>query len=167
MSHLIGKTRNDIAVYVDLIGSDAAKHIAQRPHLMKLAAEVLKTMSPRGATASIEYDMGRPIGYDFVVATPADAGDAVFYAQIAKDTTYTRFIKNQKPKATQSLSVMLERNPENASYNLLDVWIGHLSPPRPGSDEENTDSKPYWAEHACIFDNQPLQLRTLTKDCPY
>ena len=39
--------------------------------------------------------------------------------------------------------------------------------PRPGSADETPESKPYWLNHALIFDNQPLQLQTLTKECPY
>jgi hypothetical protein len=166
MPHLIGTTRNNMSVYVDLIGSNAAQHIAQRPHLLNLTAEALRGMSPRGTDITVEHDMGRPVGYDFVVTTSTDT-EAVFYAQQVKDSTYTRFIKNQKPSATQYLTLVLQRNEQQSGYNLQDVWIGRFTPPQPGSTTETDDSRTYWADHARIFDSQPLQVRSLTKECPY
>lgn len=164
MKHLIGQTRNGIAVYVDLIQSHAAKHIAQQPHLLNLLAEALQQTTVKSTNAQIEHDMGRPIGYNFVVKTTSS--DGVFYAQLLRDDTYTRFVKNGKPLATQHLSMVL-RQDKNDAYELHDAWIGRLSPPRPGTPDETAESKPYWADHAIILGNESLQLRTVTKVCPY
>ncbi len=164
MKHLIGQTRNGVAVRVDLIQSQAAKHISQQPHLLNLIAEALKQTTLRGADAEIEHDMGRAIGYNFVVKTTE--ADGVFYAQLLRDTTYTRFVKNGKPLSTQYLSMILRRN-EDAEYELIDAWIGRLSPPRPGTADETAESKPYWSSHAIILGTESLQLRTVTKVCPY
>ena len=164
MKHPVGQTRNGIAVYVDLIQSQAAKHIAQQPHLLGLVAEALQQITPRGADTKIEHDMGRVIGYNFVVKTTDS--DGIFYAQLLRDTTYTRFVKNGKPVSTQYLSMILRRN-EDAEYELLDAWIGRLSPPRPGTADETADSKSYWATHAIILGSESLQLRTITRACPY
>lgn len=164
MKHPIGQTGNGTAVYVDLIQSSAARHIAQQPHLLTLIAEALQQTEPQGLEASIEHDMGRVIGYSFVVKTAGT--DGIFYAQLLRDDTYIRFIKNGKPLSTQYLSMVLHQD-ENGAYELYDAWIGRLNPPRPGTAGETAESKPYWATHAFILGNETLQLRTVTKECPY
>lgn len=162
--HPIGQTRNETQVYVDLIGSQAARHIAQHPQLLAYAKEMLKKTSMKGGKVTIECDMGRPIGYDFLVATKET--DTIFYACIDKEDTYTRFVKNGKPLATNFLTVILIQD-EDKDYELTDIWIGRLTPPRPGSPNETDKSKLYWLEHAFVLDNQHLQPRTITKTSPY
>ncbi|HSX29471.1 MAG TPA: hypothetical protein VLE73_02830 [Candidatus Saccharimonadales bacterium] len=163
MKHHVGQTRNGITVYVDLISSRAAKHIAQQPQLLTLAKEMLGHITAKGAELNIEHDMGRVVGYSFIVAT-ADT-DTIFYACLLKDTVYTRFVKNGKPLSTPFVTVTLIQNGD--MYELTDIRIGRITPPRPGSANESTDSREYWQHHAFILDNQTLQLRTVTKTCPY
>lgn len=165
MKHYVGQTNNGTDVYVDLIRSEAAKQIAQQPHLLGLVAEALQQITPQGTLVDIEHDMGRAIGYSFVIRTTDT--DPIFYAQLLKEDTYTRFIKNGKPLATRHLTLHLRLNEESNEYELHDVWMGRLSPPRPGSAGETAESKSYWSNHAFILGNQPLQLRTVTKVCPY
>ncbi len=165
MKHPIGQTSNGITVYVDLIHSKAAKRIAMQPQLLTLVAEVVKQLKPKGAAIGIEHDMGRSIGYNFVL--PTSESDTVFYAKLLKDDAFTRFIKNGKPLTTQYLTLFLQKNEDDATYELQDVWIGRLSPPRPGSTDETAESKPFWSTHAFILDSQPIQLQTVTKVCPY
>jgi len=109
--------------------------------------------------------MGRTIGYDFVVET--DSADTVFYAQLARDNTFTRFVKNSEPLHTRYLTMHLSFCQASASYTLNDIWTGRLRPPRPGSPKETTKGNLYWEKHAFVFENQPLQSRSLTKTCPY
>lgn len=165
MTHLIGHAQNDLPVYVDLFRSKAAKHIAREPHLLTLATEALRQTTLDGPVVNLEYDMGRVVGYDFVVKTTAD--DTVFYVQLVQDDVYTRFTKNGEPRATRYVSIVLQRSDEDESYWVDDIWIGHLAPPRPGSAEETVKSKPYWKDHAFVFGSQPIQPRTLTKTSPY
>lgn len=164
MKHPVGRTRNGIPVYVDLIRSQAAAHISQRPSLLGLVEKALSEITANDSEIRIEYDMGRAIGYNFVVKTTTE--DSIMYAQVLRDNTYTRFIKNGKPLPTQYLTILLQRDDDNA-YELHDTWIGRIRPPRPGSDNETTASKSYWANHAFVLDNQSLQARTVTKVCPY
>lgn len=168
MTHLLGHTKNDLPVYVDLFKSTAAKHIAREPRLLTLATEVLASINLKTPTVHLECDMGRVIGYDFIVKTTSD--EAVFYVQLVQDTVYTRFTKSSKPSPTQYISIVLQRNsegPEGVSYQVDDLWLGRLVPPRPGSAEETPESKPYWEDHAFVFGNQSIQPRTLTKTRPY
>lgn len=163
MKHLIGQTRNGIPVYVDLIHSHVANHIAQQPRLLGLLAEALQKTKLHDTKASVEHDMRRTIGYSFIVKTTGS--DSIFYAKLLRDDTYIRFIKNGKPSSTQYLSMVLHR--DNGSYELHDAWVGRLNPPHPGTDGETAESKPFWETHAVISSNESLQLRTITKVCPY
>lgn len=162
--HPIGHAQNGATLYVDLINSAAAKDISHQPRLLTLIAEMLKGVSLSKTEQTIEYDLGRNIGYDYVIKTGSN--DAVFYAKMSKDNSYSRFIKNAKPLATSFLTIHVKRN-ANGGYILQNVRIGRAVPPKPNSDDETSLSKPYWAEHAIIFDNQPIQSSSLTKNYPY
>jgi hypothetical protein len=165
MKHPVGTTHNGSTVVIDLIHSDAAKHIAQQPHILGLAQEALQKITLQGKDIRIEHDMGRPIGYNFVVDTKDT--DTVFYAQLLRDDVYSRFVKNGKPLATQYLTLILTRLDPDNTYELLDIWVGGLNPPRPGSPNATEQSIPYWKTHAVVLDKQQLQTRTITKECPY
>lgn len=165
MNHIVGRTKNGISVEVDLVNSLAAKHIAREPHLLKLAAEALQRTALHKADLSIECHMGRDIGYDFVVETKST--DLIFYAQLAHDSIYTRFVKKGKPLTTAYLTLVLQRASKEHPYILSDVWIGRRNPPRPGENKATDQSHAYWESHAYVFDNQLLQPRTVTKEYPY
>jgi hypothetical protein len=164
VKHLVGKTCNGIHVYTQLIGSKAGEHIARQPQLLSLAKEVLETATLHGQKTNIEYDLKRPIGYSLTVETTDK--DTIFYGRLVKDDIYTRFVKNGKPLPTSYLTVTLTKG-SDSNYELSDIWIGQLTPPRPGSINEIAESKSYWSNHALIMNGQPLQLQTLTKTCPY
>jgi len=163
MKHPLEKTLNDILVHVDLIGSRAARQIAQNPQLLGLVKKAIRQTTALDDDVTEEYDMGRGIGYDFVV--PTTDRDTILYAKPTRDNYFTRFVKNGKPLPTQHLSIVLRRDGD--AYELLDAWIGHVSPPRPGTEEENAESRPYWENHAVVITSHALQLHTLTKICPY
>ena len=165
MDHLVGYAQNGVAIYVDLISSEAARAIAREPHLLTLAAEALRNIPLQEPAISLAHDMGRVIGYDFVVETTA--ADNIFYVQLAGDNIYTRFTKNGKPSSTQHLSMVLRQDQSGTIYGLHGIWIGYLVPPKPGSAEETAKSRAYWGTHALVFENQPIQPRTLTKTQPY
>lgn len=164
MKQLVGRTRNGMQVYAQLIGSKAGKHISRQPQLLSLAKEMLAAVTLRGQEISVEHDMKRPIGYDFTIETTDK--DVIFYGRLLKDDVYTRFVKNGKPSPTSYLTVTLSKTDKD-SYELTDIWVGRLTPPRPGSANETAESKPYWSNHAYVLDNQHFQVKTLTKTCPY
>jgi len=165
MMHFIGHTRNGAAVRVDLVHSNAAKNISRQPRLLTLASEALREITAKKSGQIIEHNMGRTIGYDFVV--DATSALTIFYAKPIKDTVYTRFIKHAKPSSSSCLTIHLTRDGKSNDYLLNDVWIGQSTPPRPGDTDETNASKDYWANHALVFDNQPIQSQSITKDCPY
>ena len=164
MKHPITKTRNGAAVYVNLLKSPAGTHIAEQPHVLSLIKEALEQTSLKAGAIRMERDMGRDIGYDYVAET--GESDAVFYARLVREEQYIRFVKKGKPQATRYLTIILVRS-DAGEYELLDTWVGRLSPPLPGRTDEAPESKDYWSSHAHIFDHQPIQLRTITNVCPY
>lgn len=164
MKHPIGVTQNGVEVYAYLTSSNVGKRLSRQPYLLTLAREILTEMTLRDPKIYIEYDMRRQIGYDFIVTTTDN--DAVFYARLVKDDVYTRFVKTGAPIHTSYITVILQQD-DDKNYELSDIWIGRITPPRPGSPDETADSKPYWANHAYILGDQPLQSQTLSKICPY
>ena len=163
MKHHVGYTQNNASVHVDLIGSEAGRRISREPHLLSLVSEMIQGVQLKKDTINLEYDMGRPIGYDLVVET--EGTDNIFYAKLIRDPLYTRFKKNGDPLTTQYLSLHLRQGQDG--YDLFDVRIGRITPPRPGAPEETPESRIYWGNHAFVFENQPIQSNTTTKDCPY
>lgn len=164
MKHTIGLTKNGHSVYVDLIGSRAAKHISSQPQLLVLLKEALHQLSPTNEHASFECDMGRSIGYDLTVSFSEK--DAVFYAQLMKSDVFTPFTKSVAPLRTQILSLAIQKTADN-EYELVDAWTGTMVPPLPGSDDETDESLAYWSTHAVVFTDQAIQSRTITKTSPY
>ncbi len=164
MKHPIARTSNGTAVYVDLIHSQAAVLIGRQPRLLDLVKKIIAQTAADAPIVRIESNMGRAIGYNFVVKT--SAVDTVLYAQLVRDVTYTRFVKNGKPITTKYLSLILRRD-DRSDYELHELWLGRLRPARPGSDGETAASRTYWADHAFVLDSQPVQPRTITKVCPY
>lgn len=164
MRHVAGYTKNGLAVYVDLIKSQAAPHIAAHPHLLGLTKNALIRIAAKEERIKFEYDIGHVIGYENVVETPED--EKVLYARLAHDDLYSRFTRKGEPRQTTYVSVTIQREQEG-SYALTDAWIGRLKPPRPGSPNETPASREYWSRHAFLLDTQPLQRHTRTERCPY
>lgn len=165
MTHPLGVTPDGIEICVDLIKSEASSNIARQPQLIGFAKEMLAGKRLTGEEVRLEQDMGREVGYDTVVPTQSD--DAVFYAQILRDTTYTRFIKSNKAFSTSYVAVILRRSEDGKTYELQDVRVGRLVPPRPGAPDETPESKEYWSSHAVAYEGQILQPRSITKECPW
>jgi len=164
MIHPIGTTKDGVEIYVDLVNSEAASAIARQPQLLSLVKEVLAKQRLTTQEVTIEYDLGRAIGYDFIVKT-SDATN-VFYAHVMRDKVVTRFIKGAKPAATSHITVVLRQDP-NSSYELQSVRMGRMAPPRPGSTYATDKSRDFWLAHAVIQEGQALQPKTITKVCPY
>jgi hypothetical protein len=164
MLHQIGMTQNNIPVRVDLVNSRAAKQIAQRPHLLTLASEVVSVLSIEKSHLIATYDMGRTIGYDFVVEVTDK--DTVFYAQLVKETIFTSFTKRGEPASTRLLTMLFGYD-ETDGFLLVDLWPGSFRPPRPGDTTETKTSKAFWSTHAYVFEDQHLRPSSITKTCPY
>jgi hypothetical protein len=164
MKHPIARTQNGIAVYVDLINSPAAAAVGREPRLVDMVRRILEQTDATTPVVRIESNMGKNVGYNMVVET--SEADTILYAQLIRQNTFTRFVKNGKPGSTTYVSVILRRDDEG-NYELNQLWLGRLRPSQPGSNDESVNSKPYWASHAFVLDTQPIQHRSVTKVCPY
>jgi hypothetical protein len=165
MMHFLCTSQNGADVYVDLIHSEAAHNIGRQPQLLNIVKEVLVKKTLSGPEVCIEHDMGRTVGYDFIV--PTSDGNAVFYARLLRDSVYTRFVKNGQPALTRYVAFVLRSCDAISGYEFQEVRIGRMTPPRPGAPGETPESRQYWESHALIHDTQILQPRSATKVCPY
>lgn len=166
MIHTICTAKNSAEVYIDLVTSEAAARIAKQPQLLGLVKEALSGKTLTTDTVMFEHDLGRTVGYDFIIDASADE-QAIFYACTLRDDVFTRFIKTGKPTPTNHIAMELRYSPENNAYELCNVRFGRSVPPRPASPGELPESRAYWATHAVVQETQMLQIRTITKDCPY
>lgn len=164
MMHTICTTKNGRRVSVDLVSSQAAAQISRRPHFLTYVSEALSKATLGVARQAVTHDLGRTIGYDFVVET--HDSEAVFYAQITKETIYTPFTKKGEPAATSLLTMVLTYS-EADGYILEDLWPGSFRPPRPGDTAATNESQEYWRSHAYIFEDQHLRASSITRECPY
>lgn len=166
MLHPIVTLADETEVFVNLINSSAvAQSIAKQPQLLGLVKDALRGRTLTASTVHVEQNMGRTVGYDFVVATKVD--DTIFYAMIMHEEIYTRFVKNGKPLSTQYITMQLERSADGSGYELCAAHIGKAFPPRPGASNETAESKPYWTKHAVVRESEVLQLKSIRKDSPY
>lgn len=162
--HLIAVSKNGADVRVNLIHSDAALHIAQQPHILTLAKEMLAQESLNDEEIDIEHDFGRVIGNSEIVETTAK--DTIVYAKLLKREDYSRFVRKRSLLPSNYLSMSVRRIADN-TYEIIDIWIGRLAPPFPSEEDHSPDSVLYWSTHAIVLDGQSLQVRTLTKNAPF
>jgi hypothetical protein len=151
-------------VYVNLIASSAGQYLSRHPYVINLIKEVVGTMKMTEATTSIECDMGRVIGNTDIVETSEK--DTIFYAMPYKKTFFSRYAKNRHPSPSQKLTIIIKRDDDD-NYEITDTWIGPCSPPFPGDANETIKSSAYWQDHALVHDSQPVQSKSITKECPY
>ena len=152
------------SVYINLIASPAGHYLSRRPYVIGLIREVLPAMRLRGQRLVIEHDMGRNIGTSDIVKTSND--DSIYYAQPIKSAVFSRFAKNRSPQPSQLLTIVMVQDADG-DYEIQNAWIGPSSPAFPGDEHETPGSRAYWQTHALVQDAQVIQLKSITKDCPY
>ncbi len=162
--YVIAEVPTGYDIYVDLIGSSAGRYLSRQPYVINLIREALLPTKLEGQSVTIERDMGRVIGATDIVETSEK--DTIVYAQIQKQTVFSRFAPNRHPSPSTTLTMLLEKDPEG-HYELVNTWIGPCAPPFPGDEKANGKSKDYWLNHAFAQNAHAIQSRTITKDCPY
>lgn len=161
---MLSQPDSEYEVYVDLIASSAGHYLSRRPYVINLIKEVLPSLDLHGDRLIIERDMGRAIGNTDIVATSDK--DTIYYAQPVKSQVFSRFARNRYPESSQIITIIARRD-SSGSYEIQDTWIGAASPPFPGDDYEDADSKTYWQTHALVHDSRVIQTKSVTKTCPY
>lgn len=151
-------------VYVNLINSSAGRYLSRQPYVMNLIKEALASQKLTKAKLVLELDMGRVIGNTDIIETTDR--DTIYYAQPVKQDVFSRYAKNRHPSPSRKLTITLKQDPEG-HYEVHDTWIGPNRPPFPGDKQATTASRTYWQNHALVQDAQPVQSKTITKECPY
>lgn len=151
-------------VYVNLISTSVGQYLSRRPQVIALIKELLVARELSGAHMIIEQDMGRNIGTTDVVVTSEH--DNIYYAQPVKTEVFSRFAKNRNAQVSPMLTVIVEQD-NTGDYMVSNAWIGAYFPPFPGDVHETTQSKTFWQNHAMVHNAQAIQLKTVTKECPY
>ena len=150
-----------------MVQSVAAQQIARQPRLLGIVEEAIGLVDLAGDKPVVEHDMHRMIGYDYIV--PTTEKDTVFYARLAGDGHYTRFIKNSDPKQTRYITLHLLRQ-EDDTYTVSYVQLGRKRPDQPElTDGESAakKSRAFWEKHAVVSESRHIQASSVTKDCPY
>jgi hypothetical protein len=161
--HNVGLSVNGKQVYAYLIQPPLSQRLSRNPHLLSLIKEIVTKIELTKPNAYFEQDMGRSIGYSDIVELKA--GDTVFYAREMKQENYTKFVKNRRTEATTFLTLCLKRD-DDGNYEVTDVRIGKAVPPPIGDANETKQSKPFWDEHAIVYNGQAIIASTMTKDDP-
>lgn len=165
MKELLGKSKNNIAVYFDASGSHAATHFEDTPELKALVQEVVGRKDLEGDLVKFDTDMGRVVGTSDLVET--DASDEIVYAKRKNRDTYASFTKSRPPRPCSTVAVSLNRQ-SDGTYELHSAWIGPIdSPSFPGDEKETPESKPFWTSHALVWGRQEIQPGTETTICPW
>lgn len=164
IKHPVAKTQDGTPVYVDLIKSPASNTISHQPHVVTLISEVLATTSPQGKKSTIEFNFGRTIGNCEIVSTSEK--DHIMYAKPLGRDTFFRFVRRRQPEQTSFITIILLLD-SDGDYELHDVWMGRDMPGMPGSNNETSESKDFWENHAWVLEGFPVQNRTLTLTSPY
>lgn len=163
MQQFICKTENNQSVFIDTETSNARLHILENPNLLDLVKEVLEQSEVSGEKAAIEKDLGREIGETTLVET-SDTDEIIYAKRLHRDT-FTRFVKNRQPAKTNYITVIL--NKADNGYELWSAWCGRLVPTSPGTDQEMSTTREFWAQHALVFDPKIIQADTITTTYPW
>lgn len=162
--YVIGRTKNDKTIYVDMKGSHAATHIADTPQLLELVGEVVASLEPEKDNLYLDKDMGRSVGLSDLVET--NENDKMLYAKRLNRDNYTRFVIDRKAEPTNFVTVVLQKDAEG-DYELWSAWIGRAVPQFPGDKLETPESKPFWQKHALVWGNQEVQTGTERESWPW
>ncbi len=162
--HIITQSPEGYEVYVNLIGSDAGHYLSRQPYVINLIKEAIVSVPIKGKRMVIDHDMGRPIGNTDIVETTDK--DSVFYAMPVKKSVYGRYAKNRYPSPSNNLAIIIEKDADG-NYEVVNTWIGPMSPPFPGDEHATSKSVSYWSNHALVQDSAVVQSRSITKDSPY
>jgi hypothetical protein len=162
--YVVGTSQNGLEIYTNIINSAAGRYFSRRPHLIKLAKDIIELVDMKGPTIALSSDFGRIIGNTNIVNT--DDNDTVFYAHAPKKASVQRFVKNRSMDPSQELALVLKRDAEG-NYEIVDAWIGPLCPPFPGSDGATTESKAYWDTHALVAGSETIDMSSISRVSPY
>lgn len=163
-TYVVGMSQNDRQVYTNIIGSVAGRYLSRQPHLIRMIKDFLESSALAGKLVTLSHDMGKVIGNTNIVAT--EGKDSIYYARQPKRTNMLRFVKNRSMEPSKVLTIVLQQDDEG-NYELVNVWVGPSYPPFPDAADAVAESKVYWQTHALVGGTEPIDLQSVTRECPY
>jgi hypothetical protein len=160
----LGKTKNNLSVYVDMESSHAITHFAHHPKLIESVKKIIPTLEVNDDTFRMNFDMGEIVGKTDLIET-TDA-DEIVYAMRPLRQVYSRFVKNKKSIPTSWITIDLRKAAEK-EYYLYTAFVGKLTPSFPGGNYLPEHSKEFWSKHALVWESQDVVSGTETKECPW
>lgn len=141
-------------------------------YLIKLAMEEGKfnSLNKNFEVINIEFK-NKNIGYCSLIKTTQN--DEIVYAKRLNRNIYTRFIKDKKPKLTNRMMVILNRNRKKPNeYYLITMFPGDKSFKEPEdlnikTKEELIECLEFWENYALIYDKSIIQENSIIDYCPY
>lgn len=154
---------NNKRVIIEVNRSHLGLHVKENPNLLDLVKEVVELSGFDGDKVALEVDLNRIVGTTSLVKTNPD--DEIIYAKRKDREGYSRFVRNRHVTDTSLVSVILLK--ENDCYYVWSAWCGALVPTTPGTDNEMSDSRDFWSDHALIYNPSIVQIETETTICPW
>ena len=119
---VVATAKDGVEVYLNPSHTNMHLHILENPEIIELAREVIESSHLSGDNIAIEKDLGRIVGTTNCVLT--DDSDEIVYAKRKQRDSYSRFVKNRAPEATQSVVVII--NKVSDDFELWSAWCGSL-----------------------------------------
>jgi hypothetical protein len=171
MMILLCKSKNNINVMYDPVGSHAATHIKDNPSLRLLLKEAIGAMDLLDGDIKTHVDVGRTIGVCDVVHV--DDRDEIVYGvrKNREDDGLVPFTKSRGGDPCRTVAMHLVRQ-DDGSYVLMSAWIGIFGnddddEPFPESPDATLNSAPFWSERAFVYGSQEIIKGTETAIKPW
>lgn len=171
MMILLCKSKNNINVTYDHVGSHAATHIKDNPGLGPLVKEAIGAMDLLDEDIKTHIDMGRTIGVCDVVHV--DDRDEIVYGvrKNREGDGLVPFTKSRGGDPCSTVAMHLVRQ-DDGSYVLMSAWIGIFGndsddEPFPESPDATPNSIPFWDKRAFVYGSQEIVRDTETTIKPW
>lgn len=130
-----------------------------------LLEEVFARIDSRGRGFLVEtIDLDRIVGEATRVETRE--GDEIIFAQRVGRQGFTRFVKNRKPEACSTVTVILKKG-DFGDYVLITGWVGSQAEPEPWDRNATERSVRFWSHQALVWGSEEIVKGTETNQCPW
>ena len=161
---LLGHSKDNRALYLDLASSHALTHFAKHQNLKSLVSETISNIVLDTPIVRLEIDTRSEVGLCDLVST--NETDEIVYAKRPLRHTYSRFAKNRQSEPT-TWFVLDIRKQQNGDYYLYTAFIGRLTPSFPGGSFLPEQSHEFWSNHALVWGSQEIVPGSETTVCPW
>ncbi len=165
-SELLGTTKNNLRVFLDVQSSHAHTHLAHNSKLLEAVKKAIPTITGEEEIIRVQIDTGEIVGTTDLIETVPE--DEVVYAKRVARSVYSRFVKNKQPAPTSFIVIDIrpDRN-SPADYFLYTAYIGPLTPSFPGGNYLPEQSIEFWSNHALVWGTQDIVPGSETTNCPW